>query len=91
MPVASGLSSVWSPFAGGEFTPELKQYQPQSPSPTAALPRLCNQRSSHSVMSDSCDTMDSSPPGSSVHGISQARRLEWVVISFSRGSSPPRD
>ena len=35
--------------------------------------------------------MDSSPPGSSVHGISQARILEWVAISFSRGSSWPRD
>ena len=32
-----------------------------------------------------------SPPGLSVHGISQARILEWVGISFSRGSSPPRD
>ena len=38
-----------------------------------------------------CDPMDCSPPGSSVHGISQARILEWVAISFSRGSSPPRD
>ena len=35
--------------------------------------------------------MDSSPPGSSVHGISQARILEWVAIPFSRGTSPPRD
>ena len=35
--------------------------------------------------------MDSSPPGSSVHRILQARILEWVVISFSRGSSWPRD
>ena len=35
--------------------------------------------------------MDCSPPGSSVHGISQARILEWVAISFSRGSSQPRD
>ena len=34
--------------------------------------------------------MDSSLPGSSVHGISQARLLEWVSISFSRGSSWPR-
>ena len=32
-----------------------------------------------------------SPPGSSVHGILQARILEWVAISFSRGSSQPRD
>ena len=30
-----------------------------------------------------CDTIDSSPPGSSVPGILQARRLEWVAISFS--------
>ena len=35
--------------------------------------------------------MDCSLPGSSVHGISQARILEWVAISFSRGSSWPRD
>ena len=34
-----------------------------------------------------CDPMDCSPLGSSVHGILQARMLEWVVISFSRGSS----
>ena len=35
--------------------------------------------------------MDCSPPGSSVHGIFQARILEWIVIPISRGSSPPRD
>ena len=35
--------------------------------------------------------MNCSPPGSSVHGISQARILEWVAISSSRGSSRPRD
>ena len=38
-----------------------------------------------------CDPMDCSPPGSSVHGILQARILEWVAIPFSRGSSQPRD
>ena len=43
---------------------------------------------SHSVMSDSSVTP---MPGSSVHGISQARKLEWVAVSFSRGSSWPRD
>ena len=36
-----------------------------------------------------CDPMDSSLPGSSVHGITQARILEWVAISSSRGSSHP--
>ena len=38
-----------------------------------------------------CDPMNCSLPGSSVHGILQARILEWVTISFSRGSSRPRD
>ena len=38
-----------------------------------------------------CDPADCSPPGSSVHGFLQARILEWVAISFSRGSSQPRD
>ena len=38
-----------------------------------------------------CDPLDCSLPGSSVHGISQARILEWVGISFSRGSSWLRD
>ena len=38
-----------------------------------------------------CDPMDGSLPGSSLHGIFQARILEWVAISFSRRFSPPRD
>ena len=42
-------------------------------------------------MYDSCDPMNYSLPGSSVHGILQARILEWVTISFSRGTSWPRD
>ena len=38
-----------------------------------------------------CDFIDCSPPGSSVHGILQARILEWVAIPSYRGSSQPRD
>ena len=38
-----------------------------------------------------CNPMNCSLPGSSVHGIFQTRVLEWVAISFSRGSSQPRD
>ena len=38
-----------------------------------------------------CDPMDCSQPGFSVHGSLQARILEWVAFSFSRGSSQPRD
>ena len=47
----------------------------------------CSQSLNHVQL---CDPMDCSPAGSSVHGISEARILEWVTISFSRGSSPPR-
>ena len=42
------------------------------------------------MLSHVCDPLDCCPPGSSVHGISQARILEWVAIPFSRGSSQPR-
>ena len=38
-----------------------------------------------------CDPVDCSAPCSSIHGILQARILKWVAISFSRGSSGPRD
>ena len=55
--------------------------------------RNCSVQFSHSVMSDPCDTMDCSLPGSSVHRIFQVRILEWVAISFSQpeDSSLPRD
>ena len=61
---------------------------------------LTSQVCSHSVpatcratllMFSLCDHMDCSPPGSSVPRISEARILEWVTISSSRGSSRPRD
>ena len=38
-----------------------------------------------------CDRMNCSPPSSSVHGILQARILEWITVSSSGGSSQPRD
>ena len=43
------------------------------------------------VVSDSWQPQNYNPPGSSVHGILQARILEWVAISSSRESSQPRD
>ena len=52
-------------------------------------------KESESEIAYSCltlgDPMDCSLPGSSIHGSLQARVLEWVAISFSRGSSRPRD
>ena len=48
-----------------------------------------------SEVAQSCPTLshpvDCSPPGFSIHGILQARLLEWVAISFSRGSFQPGD
>ena len=46
---------------------------------------------SHAIMSNSLPPHGLYLPGSSVHGILQARILEWVAITFSRGSSRPRD
>ena len=53
----------------------------------------CSESESESAQScpTLCDPMDCSLAGSSLHGILQARVLEWVAISFSRGSSQPRD
>ena len=48
-------------------------------------------KQSCSVLLTLCNLVDCSLPGSSIHGILQARILEWVAISFSRGSSRPRD
>ena len=45
----------------------------------------------HSIVPDSCEPMDCSPPGSSVRGILQERILEWVAMPSSRGSFQPRD
>ena len=59
--------------------------------PSFPLVRWGGERWNRSVVSDSCHPMDYSLPGFSVHEILQARILEWVTISFSRGSSQPRD
>ena len=58
--------------------------------PTFYQPRRKKDKEKEVLIAQSCptlwDPMDSSPPGSSVHGIQQARILEWIAISFSRGS-----
>ena len=46
---------------------------------------------SHSAMVTLCNPVDCNSPGSSVYGVFQARILKWVAISFSSGSSRPRD
>ena len=97
-PYSMGFSSqeYWSglpfPFPGDLPYPGTK---PRSPAPQAdCLPseppdQIRSDQSLSRVWL--CDPRVCSPPGSSVHGISQARILEWIAISFSRGSSWPRD
>ena len=67
----------------------------QGPTPPACPPQQRKFRPGGVLVTQSyltlCDPLDSSLPGSSVHGISQARILEWVAKPFARGSSPPRD
>ena len=55
---------------------------------TTEVPVLCSVTQSCPTL---CNSMDHSPPGSSVLGMSQARMLEWVAMPSSRGSSQPRD
>ena len=74
-------------------------YQPWQSSEFLQISTVATWHSSHTQLPTQqpkscptlCDPMDCCPPGSSVHGILQARILEWVAIPFSRGSSRPRD
>ena len=66
--------------------------EPQKGLSLHVLPKLPMKSESEIVQScpTLCDPMDCSLLGSSVHGIFQAIVLEWIAISFSRGSSQPR-
>ena len=57
--------------------------------PPPCPPQVCMYAKSLQLCPTLCDLVNCSPPGSSVHGILQERILEWVSISFSRGSSWP--
>ena len=83
----------WKSIAGCGHAPIIPD-PALSPLPATPLPRttpllfLCPVKP---LVAQWCLTLcDPSLPGSSVHGISQARILEWLAIPFSRGSSPPR-
>ena len=90
--------SVLLIFIRGSSSPPDSGSQPQKSSgwmPLSLTSRIWPNKVKSSQVAQSCpilcDPMDYSLPGSSVHGIFQARVLEWVAISFSRGSSRPRD
>ena len=75
-------------FQEGDAAQLLRKRSPCTVDPLDPL--LCTSEVAQSCPT-LCDPMDHSLPGSSIHGIFQARVLEWVAISFSRGSSQPRD
>ena len=84
------LEWVAYPFSRGTFEPQNRtgvSYTAADFLPAELPGKPCKCLLVGLVMSDSCDPMDRSLPGSSVHGILQARILEWVALSFSRGSS----
>ena len=77
------LDGMWDPFSPG-----IKPVSPAGRCFTTEGKSKCLVVRSCLTL---CDPMDCSPPGSFVHGIFQARILEWVAIPFSRGSSHPRN
>ena len=101
--LADQTGTLWNNPSGrgrGERPEEGLKLAMKCPSPdsmpfpfTAHWPKqvLCRHAKLLQLCLTLCDPMDYSPPGSSVHGILQARRLEWGAISFSRGSSQPRE
>ena len=90
-------------FSKVELLCELGENLKTDPSPqgekcqhTVAIPQkstiyVCACARSCLTHCDPVDCLSCSPPDSSVHGILQTRILEWVAISYSRGSFPPRD
>ena len=76
------LSSIWCVYGGGSFT-SAKQFR-KFASDTIIWVLLCWVTHSWPTL---CNPMDCNPPGSSVHGIFQARMLEQVTILSARGSS----
>ena len=84
------LSALWESLHPGGSAVHPSTFQPSTFQPCTRLSIFCCCLLIKSYLT-LCDSMDCSLPGSSVHGIFQARILEWVAISFSRGTSRPRD
>ena len=96
----------WWTYCGGDYTSGLRPLRyilapsfcifsppPHVPPPCVCVcvcAHLCVCAKSLQSCLTLCNPMDHNPPGSSVHGILQARILEWVAMPSFRGSSPPR-
>ena len=87
------LKWVAMPSSRGSSQPRDGIQVDSLPSEPLGKPQLCYVKESEVAQSCPilCDPMDCSLSGSSVHGIFQARVLEWIAVSFSGGSSRPRN
>ena len=96
-PLLIGLGALWVSGIPGEkgelvrTTPTLRHLAGMSLPPHLSVATLCVCTKSLQSCLSLCDPVDNSPPGSSVHGILQARMLEWVAMPCSKGSSRCRD
>ena len=83
-----GCVCVWfDPPVKSHHNWEIELHYPEGPAGEAEVCECSVAQSCPTLW----DPVDCSPPVSSVHGILQPRTLEWVSVSYSRGSSPPRD
>ena len=80
-----------NPVSSRPITLKRRMHSPLQPSPGVRVYTPACMLSRFQSCPTLYDPLNCSPPGSSVHGIHQARILEWVAIPFSRGSSQPRD
>ena len=80
---------MWLPLLYSMRWP-LGNWYPSLPTLCSYVILVCCVKSLHSCLTP-CDPMNCSPPGSCVHGIFQARILEWAAMPSSRGSPQPRD
>ena len=87
-PLADCLTWPFFPLPAFPFSRSFPSLHP-STSPPSALEK--HESEVAQLCLTLCDPTNCSLPGFSIHGIFQARVLEWVAISFSRGSSQPRD
>ena len=92
------VSPTWDIFVKYIFVPELMKEEKKyivspncSPQMLLCVYFFCLHAKSLQSCPILCNHVDCSPPGFSVHGILQARILEWVAMPSSRGSSQPRD
>ena len=81
-PIQTNIQPIYTPYKGHIHTIHSPYTDPYTAPAVAKSLQSCPTL---------CDPTDSSTTGSAIPGILQARTLEWVAISFSRGSSQPRD